>query len=46
MSGDDKNVRTVQVYEPPMIRDLGRLEDITASGTGTGGAEGKNAKST
>jgi hypothetical protein len=38
--------RQTPAYEPPVVIDLGRLQDITGSGTGTGKAEGKNAKST
>ena len=32
-------------YEPPSVEDLGGLVEITASGSGTGTAEGVNAKS-
>jgi hypothetical protein len=35
----------IAAYEPPSVTDLGKLEDITGSGTGTGTKEGKNAKS-
>jgi hypothetical protein len=34
-----------RTYVAPTVADLGRLEDITASGTGSGAAEGVNAKS-
>lgn len=37
--------RETQTYEPPQVEDLGRLEDITASGTQTGPKEGGNLKS-
>jgi len=33
-------------YEPPLVEDLGTLEEITGSGTGSGTKEGTNLKST
>ena len=32
-------------YEPPLVEDLGTLEEITGAGTGFGPKEGINAKS-
>ena len=34
----------IAAYEPPSVTDLGKLEDITGSGTGTGTKEGSNLK--
>jgi hypothetical protein len=34
----------IAAYEPPSVTDLGKLEDITGSGTSMGPKEGINAK--